>query len=229
MPQERLQGLLDAVSLIASELDPQVLLSRIAQAAADLVDARYAAVGVIADDGSLAQFVTVGMDPETVAGIGSLPHGDGVLGQLIRHPEPLRLSEVSKHPSAVGFPPGHPPMGTFLGVPVRVHDRVFGNLYLTDKREGEFDDQDLALISGLAAAVGISVENARLYERARRREHSSQAAAEITASLLSGADPKTPAQLLKTLATLGYVVEPTPGPSRKPGRAHPFDVVVADL
>jgi signal transduction histidine kinase len=161
LPQARLQGLLDAVTLIASELD-----------------------------GTLAQFVTVGLDKAAVAAIGPAPKGKGVLGQLITDPVPLRLHQVSEHPAAVGFPPGHPPMSSFLGVPIRGRNQVFGNLYLTDKRTGDFDDQDQALIGGLAAAVAISVENARLYERSRRRERSSVAAAEITASLLSGADPE---------------------------------------
>jgi signal transduction histidine kinase len=195
-PPSKLQELLDAVSLIASELDPQVLLSRIAQAAADLVDARYGALGVIAVDGTLAEFITVGLAREEAERIGPPPRGDGVLGQLIHHPEPLRLSAVSQHPSAVGFPPGHPPMQTFLGAPIRVGSKVFGNLYLTDKRSGEFDDQDQEVITALAAAVGISVENARLYERARRRERSSQASAQMAHSLLSGFEPESVLELV---------------------------------
>ncbi len=199
-PPGKLQELLDAVSLIASELDPQVLLPRIAQAAADLVDARYGALGVVARDGTLAEFITVGLTSDEAEAIGPRPRGDGVLGELIRHPEPLRLSAVSEHPSAVGFPAGHPPMKTFLGAPIRVGSKVFGNLYLTDKRTGEFDDQDQEVITALAAAVGISVENARLYERAQRRERSSQASAHMAHSLLSGFDPESVLELVSERA-----------------------------
>ncbi len=187
---ERWQGLLDAVSLVAGELDLQVVLRRIAQVAADLVDARYGALGVLAPDGTLAQFVTVGLDEEQTARIGPRPRGRGILGELIRHPVPLRTPDLGAHPSAVGFPPGHPPMRSFLGVPVRTHGTVFGNLYLTDKRHGEFDADDEALAIGLAAAVGISVEHAGLYEQAKRRERSAAAHAEITTLLLSGAEPE---------------------------------------
>ncbi|MEO6203865.1 MAG: GAF domain-containing protein, partial [Mycobacteriales bacterium] len=196
VPAERLQGLLDAVSLVGSELDLQVLLRSIAQAAADLVDARYGALGVLAPDGTLAQFVTVGLDDEQAAAIGPRPRGKGILGELIRHPVPLRTEDLGAHPSAVGFPAGHPPMRSFLGVPVRVHGTVYGNLYLTDKRHGEFDAADEALTAGLAAAVGISVDNARLYEQARRRERASAAAGEITTSLLGGAEPEEVLELV---------------------------------
>ncbi len=196
VPAERLQGLLDAVSLVGSELDLQVVLRSIAQVAADLVDARYGALGVLAPDGTLAQFVTVGLDEEQIAAIGAPPRGLGILGELIRHPVALRTEDLGALPAAVGFPAGHPPMHSFLGVPVRVHGKVFGNLYLTDKRSGEFDADDEALAAGLAAAVGISVDNARLYEQARRRERASAAVGEITTSLLGGADPEEVLELV---------------------------------
>ncbi|MEO6204022.1 MAG: GAF domain-containing protein [Mycobacteriales bacterium] len=196
VPAERMQRLLDAVSLVGSELELQVVLRSIAQVAADLVDARYGALGVLAPDGSLAQFVTVGLDDAQTAAIGARPLGFGILGELIRHPVPLRTEDLGAHPAAVGFPPGHPPMHSFLGVPVRVHGKVFGNLYLTDKRSGQFDADDEALVAGLAAAVGISVDNARLYERARRRERAAAAAGEITTSLLSGAEPEVVLELI---------------------------------
>ncbi len=192
---DRMEGLLAAVSTISSELDLQVVLRRITEAAADLVDARYAALGVIGNDGTLAQFVTVGIDETQAQLIGPLPHGLGLLGELIRHPTPLRLQDLRAHPSSYGFPANHPPMKGFLGVPIRVRDQVFGNLYLTDKRSGEFDASDEALVLGLAAAVGITVENARLFERSQRRERAAAAAAEITTSLLSGADPETVLEL----------------------------------
>jgi signal transduction histidine kinase len=195
VPRERMEGLLAAVATISSDLDLQVVLRRIAEAAADLVDARYAALGVIGADGMLAQFVTVGVDEEAAAEIGPLPHGLGILGELIRHPVPLRLEDLSAHASSHGFPPNHPPMTSFLGVPIRVRDRVFGNLYLTDKRSGDFDRADEDLLLGLAAAVGITVENARLFERSQRRERAAAATAEITTSLLSGAEPETVLEL----------------------------------
>jgi signal transduction histidine kinase len=193
--RQRMDGLLRAVSTVSSELDLQVVLLRITEAAASLVDARYAALGVVAPDGTLAQFVTVGLDEEAVGRIGPLPRGLGLLGELIRHPEPLRLVDLSTHPASVGFPAHHPPMTTFLGVPIRVGSRVFGNLYLTDKRSGEFDENDEELVLGLAAAVGITVENAQLFERSQRRERAAAATAEITTSLLSGAEPETVLEL----------------------------------
>ncbi|MCW2601178.1 MAG: histidine kinase [Frankiales bacterium] len=193
--RDRMKALLEAVTTISGELDLQVVLRRIAEAAALLVDARYAALGVIATDGSLAQFVTVGLDEEQTERIGPLPHGLGLLGELIRHPQPLRLPDLRAHPSSYGFPANHPPMTTFLGVPIRVRGQVFGNLYLTDKRSGEFDDGDEALVLGLAAAVGITVENARLYEGSQRRERAAAATTEITTSLLSGAEPETVLEL----------------------------------
>jgi signal transduction histidine kinase len=194
--QDRMKGLLEAVTTISGELDLQVVLRRIAEAAAVLVDARYAALGVIGSDGGLAQFVTVGLDEEQALLIGPLPHGHGLLGELIRRPEPLRLPDLQAHPSSYGFPPHHPPMTSFLGVPIRVRGRVFGNLYLTDKRSGEFDETDEGLALGLAAAVGITVENARLFERSQRRERAAAATAEITTSLLSGAEPETVLELV---------------------------------
>ncbi len=189
VPRERLESLLAAVSTIGSDLDLQGVLHRVTQAAADLADARYAALGVVAEDGTLAQFVTVGLDEPARRRIGPLPHGLGLLGELIRHPEPLRLPDLRRHPASYGFPPHHPPMTSFLGVPVRVRDRVFGNLYLTDKRSGVFDERDEALVQALAGAVGVHVENVRLMARTSRRERTAAAAAEVTTSLLSGAEP----------------------------------------
>ena len=193
--RSRSEGLLAAVSAVASELDLQTVLRRIAEVAAVLVDARYAAVGVVADDGSLAQFVTVGLDLELAERIGPLPHGLGLLGELIRHPVPLRLHDLREHSSSFGFPAHHPQMTSFLGVPIRVRGRVFGNLYLTDKRNADFDTEDERLVLGLAATAGIAIENAHLFEQSQRRERSAAAAAEITTSLLSGADPETVLEL----------------------------------
>ena len=191
----RMEGLFAAVATISGDLDLQTVLRRITEAAADLVDARYAALGVIGTDGTLAQFVTVGLDETQAQRIGPRPHGLGLLGELIRHPEPLRLADLQAHPSSYGFPPNHPPMTRFLGVPIRVRNRAFGNLYLTEKRSGEFDDSDEALVLSLAAAVGITVENATLFGESQRRERAAAATADISTSLLSGAEPETVLEL----------------------------------
>lgn len=186
--RDRVHNLLEAVLSVGRELDLAHALRRIVEAAALLVDARYAALGVIGPDGeTLSQFLTVGMEPELVEQIGSLPSGQGILGELIRHPESLRLTELSAHEASYGFPAHHPPMHTFLGVPVHVRGQVFGNLYLTDKRGGQdFDADDEAVISTLAVAAGVAIDNARLYEEAQRQQRWLRASAEITRSLLSG-------------------------------------------
>ena len=193
--QEQTAGLLAAIAAVTSELDLQSVLLRIAEVACELVDARFGAVGVIGTDGQLSQFVTVGVDEETSSRIGPLPRGHGLLGEVIRRPVPLRLSTIGDHPRSVGFPAEHPPMTSFLGVPIRVRDTVFGNLYLTDKRTGDFDSVDEQLVLGLAAIAGIAIENASLFERALRRERAAAATAEVTTSLLSGGDPETVLEL----------------------------------
>jgi signal transduction histidine kinase len=137
------------------------------QSAVDLVDARYGALGVLDDTHTrLAQFITVGLDDEAHTAIGNLPEGHGILGLLILDAKPLRLPDLREHPASYGFPPHHPPMRSFLGVPLRVRDEVFGNLYLTDKTTAEvFTDVDEELVVGLAAAAGVAIENARLLAR----------------------------------------------------------------
>ena len=162
-----LRQLLDAVLTVGSDLDLPAMLERIVQAAVDLVDARYGALGVLDDTRTrLAQFVTVGLDDETYNAIGHLPEGHGILGLLIVDAKPLRLPDLREHPDSYGFPPNHPPMRSFLGVPIRVRDKVFGNLYLTDKASAEvFTDVDEELCVGLAAAAGVAIENARLHTR----------------------------------------------------------------
>lgn len=189
--RDRTAGLLEALLAVGGDLDLQVVLRTIAQAAAKLVDAEYAALGVISEDGrGLSQFVVVGVDDDMIAKIGSLPEGHGVLGQLIRDPRPLRLAVLADHPASFGFPPNHPPMNTFLGVPIRVRDTVFGNLYLTEKRGGvQFDDDDQAVVLALAAAAGVAVQNARLYAESRQRERWLEASSEVSTALLSGSDP----------------------------------------
>src|SRR5579871_2060795 len=153
--QGRLRGLLRANALIAGDLSLPVVLRQIVTAARDLVGAHYAALGVLGRDGELEQFVHTGMDRELVTAIGDLPRGRGILGLLISEPTPLRLADLSGHPASAGFPPGHPPMSGFLGVPVRIGEEVFGNLYLTERsRGGQFtaDDEQLAIVLAAAAA-----------------------------------------------------------------------------
>jgi signal transduction histidine kinase len=162
-----LRQLLDAVLTVGSDLDLPAMLERIVQAAVDLVDARYGALGVLDDERArLAQFITVGIDEETRAAIGRLPEGHGILGLLIVDAKPLRLPDLREHPDSYGFPPQHPRMRSFLGVPILVREEVFGNLYLTDKTTAEvFTDVDEELVVGLAAAAGVAIENARLHAR----------------------------------------------------------------
>ena len=162
-----LRELLDAVLALGSDLDPLTMLRRIVEAAVELVDARYGALGVLDDTGTrLAQFITVGIDDDMHALIGDLPEGHGILGSLIVDAKPLRLPDLREHPDSFGFPAHHPTMRSFLGVPVRVRHEVFGNLYLTDKTTAEaFTDVDEELVVALAAAAGIAIENARLHSR----------------------------------------------------------------
>ncbi|MEU1280114.1 GAF domain-containing sensor histidine kinase [Streptomyces sp. NPDC005805] len=186
--RDRVHSLLEAVVSVGRELDLSQVLRRIVEAGAQLVDARYGALGVIGPDGrTLSQFLTSGMTPEQRERIGPLPAGHGLLGELIRRPEPLRLGDLGAHPASYGFPAHHPPMRTFLGVPVRVRDEVFGNLYLTDKRGGlEFDAEDEAVITTLSVAAGVAIDNARLYESSQRQQRWLRAGAEVTNRLLSG-------------------------------------------
>jgi len=162
--RERLRALLDAVISIGSDLELAAILDRIVAAACKLVGARYGAMGVLDDAGGLADFRTQGLTREEIEALGDPPTGRGILGHIIDHPEPLRLIDLSAHPASVGFPPGHPPMRTFLGVPVTVGDKAWGNLYLTDKQGGGvFTEDDEAIIQALAAAAGVAIDNARLY------------------------------------------------------------------
>ncbi|MFJ9863871.1 GAF domain-containing protein [Streptomyces sp. NPDC101165] len=188
--RERMRSLLEAVLTVGRELDLEQALHAIVEAAAVVVDAGYAALGVIGPDGTrLSAFHTVGVTEKQISEIGPYPEGHGILGELIRHPEPLRLVKISEHPASYGFPPNHPPMNGFLGVPIRVRDEVFGNLYLTEKKGGAaFDEDDESVLSTLAVAAGVAIDNARLYEDSRLRERWLQANAEITHSLMSGSE-----------------------------------------
>ncbi|MFE9255332.1 GAF domain-containing protein [Streptomyces sp. NPDC006879] len=217
--RDRVHSLLEAVVSVGRELDLSQVLRRIVEAAALLVDAEYGALGVIGPDGrTLSQFLTVGLTDEEIAEIGPLPAGHGLLGEVIRHPEPLRLTDLGTHSSSYGFPAHHPPMRTFLGVPIRVRDEVFGNLYLTDKHGGfDFDIEDEAVISMLSVAAGVAIDNARLYESSQRQQRWLSANAEITNSLLSGSPRPAVLELIArraqeiTGAALADIAMPLPG------------------
>lgn len=178
------KALLEAVTAISSDLDLRSVLTRIVEAATQLTAARYGALGVIGPDGSLVEFVTTGMSEEEHRLIGELPRGRGILGLLIHEPEAIRMDRLSAHPASSGFPPHHPPMDTFLGVPVRIRGTVFGNLYLTEKRGGaEFTEQDEQLVEALARAAGFVIENARAYGLSESRRRWLEASAELTETM----------------------------------------------
>ncbi len=204
--RDRMQRLLDAMLIVAEDLDLDTTLHRLIEAAADLVEARYGALGVLGTGGGLSRFLYVGLDEEIRAQMGPLPAGKGLLGQLIADPRLLRLADLSAHEASVGFPPHHPPMRSFLGVPVRVRDSVFGNLYLTEKAGGgEFTSADEAVVEALAAAAGIAVQNADLFEQARGRQRWLAASGEIQAELLAGASEADALALIaqRTLELIG--------------------------
>jgi signal transduction histidine kinase len=186
----RMQGLLQAVVAIGSHLDVATVLREIVTTAAEVADAEYAALGVRDPGGEprLSQFITVGLDDQQRELIGDLPTGRGVLGLLIDDPRAIRLADLAEHPTSYGFPANHPPMRSFLGVPVLVRGEVYGNLYLTEKRGGgEFTSSDERLVQALATAAGLAVQNARLYEEAERRQQWLEASRDITTMLLGGA------------------------------------------
>ena len=200
--RDQMDGLLEAMLAVASGLDLDATLPRIVHAAIGLVDCRYGALGVLNSNGEgLAQFVYEGIDEETRREIGHLPEGHGLLGLLIEQPKPLRLSDLSQHPASTGFPDNHPPMRSFLGVPVLVRNQVFGNLYLTEKAGGQpFTEDDEVVVQALAAAAGIAVENSRLYEETRLRQGWQEATSEIRAELLAAADPMDVLHLIASRA-----------------------------
>lgn len=178
------RALLDAVVAISSDLDLHSVLKRIVTSACEITEARYGALGVIGHGGGLVDFITHGVDEEEHHKIGHLPRGHGILGLLIEHPEPIRLKHLKDHPQSYGFPPNHPPMDSFLGVPVRIRGTVFGNLYLTEKEGGgEFTDQDEQLVMALASAAGFVIENARDYAQSERRRQWLEATAQINDAL----------------------------------------------
>ena len=185
LTQGRLRSLLQANRALGELVDLPTVLRRIVEAAVDLVDAQYGALGVIAPDGHLEQFIHVGIDEELAARIGHLPEGHGLLGALIEEPEPIRLEHLGSDPRSAGFPPQHPPMDSFLGVPVRVRNEIYGNLYLSNQSTGSFSAEDQDLLAALAATAGIAIDNARLFDLAERRQRWSAASAEVVSALVS--------------------------------------------
>jgi signal transduction histidine kinase len=195
--RERLSSLLQAVVSIGSNLDLSSTLRRIVVSACELADARYGALGVIGADRRLVEFITDGVTVEEHERIGDLPTGRGILGLLIDEPRPVRLADIGEHPRSFGFPPNHPVMRTFLGVPIRIRDQVYGNLYLTEKRGGEqFSDDDEQIVVALATAAGVAIDNARLYAAANRRQRWLEATMDITDSLLGEVDRSAALQLV---------------------------------
>jgi signal transduction histidine kinase len=198
--QNRLRGLLHANRLVIGELSQSTVLERIVQAACELVNAPYGAIGVINPGGrGLAEFIQVGIDPDQMARMGHLPEGKGLLGALIDDPRPIRLRNISDDVRSVGFPDSHPPMRGFLGVPIRVRGEIFGNLYLASLAEGEFSAEDEELVLALAATAGVAIENARLYEEAKHRQDWLEASTSMTRRVLT--DPED-----ESLRTVGQVV-----------------------
>lgn len=194
--QGRLRALLHATQAVVEQIELAEVLRRIVEAAVELVDAEYGALGVLAPQGGLEEFIHVGMPEDAVRRIGHLPDGLGLLGAVIDHPDPIRLKNIGDDPRSVGFPAHHPPMGSFLGVPVRVRDEVFGNLYLTNQRQGEFSDEDVELTSALAAAAGVAIDNARRFAEARMREAWAAASAQVVSALLTASSAEGTAALI---------------------------------
>lgn len=185
--RDRLRVLLDAVVTVASDISVHAVLRHIVETSCELVDARYGALGVLGRSGGLSDFIYCGIDHPTAELIGHLPEGHGLLGKLITDPKPRRLDRISASPDSCGFPANHPPMTTFLGVPVLVRGHVYGNLYLTNKRNGEpFTESDEDLIVALATAAGVAIDNASLFERSERQRMWLEASREITEATLAG-------------------------------------------
>lgn len=223
--RDRLQNLLDAVLAVGAGLELDTTLHRIVSAATELVQARYGALGIMGPEGELSNFIYVGIDEETRTRMGPLPEGHGLLGHLLTRPQTIRLADLNQCPSAVGLPAEHPPMHSFLGTPVRVRDEVFGNLYLTEKiGGGEFSADDEIVLRALAAAAGVAIENARLFEQAKVRHQWLEASSEIITELLSGVSTADALRLIaqRTLeishADCALIVFARQGEPRNPAR-----------
>src|SRR3954454_9000719 len=189
--QGRLRALLRAIETVTGDLSLELVLRNVVESACELASAQYGALGVIGNDGGLEQFIHVGIDDATAARIGSLPQGKGLLGALITDPRPIRLRHMTDDVRSTGFPPNHPAMDSFIGVPIHVRGEVFGNLYLADNATGEFSAEDEELVLALALAAGTAISNARLYRDSRVQQRWLEASVEIGAQMLSsaGEDP----------------------------------------
>ncbi|WP_370654864.1 GAF domain-containing protein [Prescottella sp. R16] len=195
----RLQELLEAVLVVGAGLELDSVLQRIVQAATTLLDARYGALGVRNPDGGLSEFVYEGITQAERDRMDHLPEGHGLLGLLIEHPRPVRVAHLGRHPASVGFPANHPPMDSFLGMPIIVRGQVFGSIYLTEKRSGpEFTDEDETILDALATSAGVAIDNAHLFEESRTRERWLTALAGFNARLLSGGSIDEALDLLVT-------------------------------
>jgi signal transduction histidine kinase len=230
--QGRLRGLLRANQAIVADLGLETVLLRIVEAAQELVGARYAALGVLAPEGGLAEFVHAGMPSDTVARIGHLPQGKGLLGALIDDPRPIRLRDIADDPRSSGFPPQHPPMHSFLGVPIRIREEVFGNLYLSESDNGQFSVEDEELTKALAATAAAAIENARLYEAARTRGEWRQASASIARQVLSSEvdDPlRVIAEISQEIARADVITIVMPAPDSRELRVEVMAGAGADV
>ncbi|GAB3050210.1 two-component system sensor histidine kinase [Intrasporangium mesophilum] len=197
----QLEALLDAVTAVSADLELSEVLGRIVRTSCALVNARYGALGVLSPDGEhLVEFVTHGVSAEERELIGDPPRGHGVLGLLISDPRPRRLADITAHPDSYGFPPHHPHMTSFLGTPILIRNEVFGNLYLAERQGGHgFTAADESILVALAAAAGVAIENARLYERAQRQRRWAEATGTLTQSLLEGDDEDRALRLMVEL------------------------------
>jgi signal transduction histidine kinase len=196
-PEDRNDLLIEAGLALASELSLPAVLQRIVDLAAPITQARYCALGVLGPDGVIAEFITTGVTEEQRRAIGHIPQGRGILGVLIQEAIPLRLHRIGEDPRSVGFPPNHPPMGPFLGAPVKARGRVFGNIYLTREPGSlDFDDHDEQTLLVLAAQAGVAVENANLYEAARQRERRLEGVRDTVTAILAGVEPEAILQLV---------------------------------
>jgi signal transduction histidine kinase len=188
-PQDRKDVLLEAGLTLASELSLPIVLQRIVDLAAQVTDARYGALGVIGEGGDLVEFITTGLSAKQRKAIGPLPRGRGILGLLIKQPRPIRITNIAAHKKSVGFPANHPPMRSFLGAPVQAMGKVFGNIYLTEKRSApKFTQDDEASVVVLATQAGVAIANATLYAETQRRERWLDALRGITSEILAGSD-----------------------------------------
>lgn len=217
--QDRLRALLRANQAVVEHLDLPTVLQTIVETAVQLVDAQYGALGVASPDGALEQLIQVGMSAREVAAIGHQPLGLGLIGALSEEQRPIRLRHLADDPRSRGFPPGHPFMDSFLGVPVRVRGEVYGNLYLTNQSSGEFSAEDEQLITALAGTAGIAIDNARLFAEAQKRQAWAAASTELTAALLSRGEEDFVRLLASRTLTLAEadlvsIVRPTDDPQQ---------------